>query len=152
MTKQLKNVIIIIEKGKEMITMREMQTMYILQNGNTQEYKIGITNNLNKRLATLQTGCPNELKVVKVFTHYNRRTIEKYERVLHRYFTMCGCRIRPNGEWYNLRKPDITYLCKPQTIAEQNELIAEMLKMMRGHRSIRKGVGQKKLTRSRINY
>lgn len=112
--------------------MREIHTMYILQNGDTQEYKIGITNNLNKRMATLQTGCPNELKIVKLFTHYNRRTIEKYERVLHRYFTMCGCRIRPNGEWYNLRKSDITYLCKPQTIAEQNQLIAEVLKMMSG--------------------
>ena len=110
--------------------MREMQFMYILQNGDTSEYKIGITNNLNKRMASLQTGCPNELKIVKLFTHYDRKQIMKYERVLHRYYTKCGCRIRTNGEWFNLRIPDLTFLCKPQTIAEQNELIQNILKMM----------------------
>lgn len=113
-----------------MIKMKEMQFMYILQNGNTNEYKIGITNNLNKRIGTLQTGCPNELKIIKIYSHYNRKQIEKYERALHRYFTKCGCRIRKNGEWFNLRVPDITFLCKPETIKEQDELIKNILKMM----------------------
>ena len=63
--------------------------LYILQNGNTNEYKIGITNNLNRRLAQLQTGCPNELKVIKVWTHYHKTAIQRYERVLHRYYTKC---------------------------------------------------------------
>lgn len=107
-----------------------MQTLYILQNGNTNQYKIGITNNLNRRLQQLQTGCPFELKIVKIWTHYNRKVIEKYERVLHRYFTKCGCRIRENGEWFILRVPDINYLCKPQSIAQQNELIENLLKML----------------------
>lgn len=106
------------------------QILYILQNGNTNQYKIGITNNLNKRLQQLQTGCPFELKVVKVWTHYNRKVIEKYERVLHKYFTKCGCRIRENGEWFILRVPDINYLCKPQSVAQQNELIENLLKML----------------------
>lgn len=39
-----------------------IQTLYILQNGDTNQYKIGITNNLNKRLAQLQTGCPRRIK------------------------------------------------------------------------------------------
>ena len=107
-----------------------MQILYILQNGNTDQYKIGITNNLNKRLQQLQTGCPFELKVIKIWTHYNRKVIEKYERVLHRYFTKCGCRIRENGEWFILRVPDINYLCKPQSVAQQNELIKNLLKML----------------------
>ncbi len=106
------------------------QILYILQNGNTDQYKIGITNNLNKRLQQLQTGCPFELKVIKIWTHYNRKVIEKYERVLHRYFTKCGCRIRENGEWFILRVPDINYLCKPQSVAQQNELIKNLLKML----------------------
>lgn len=106
------------------------QILYILQNGNTNQYKIGITNNLNKRLQQLQTGCPFELKVVKIWTHYNRKVIEKYERVLHKYFTKCGCRIRENGEWFTLRVPDINYLCKPQNVAQQNELIENLLKML----------------------
>ena len=107
-----------------------MQILYILQNGETNQYKIGVTNNLNRRLQQLQTGCPFELKVVKVWTHYNRKVIEKYERVLHRYFTKCGCRIRENGEWFILRVPDINYLCKPQSVAQQNELIENLLKIL----------------------
>lgn len=109
---------------------KPLQIMYILQNGDTNQYKIGITNDLNRRLAELQTGCPNEIKVVKLYTHYQRKIIEKYERVLHNYYTKVGCRIRPNGEWYELRKPDINYLCKPNSIVEQNELVNELCKMM----------------------
>jgi hypothetical protein len=106
------------------------QILYILQNGNTNQYKIGITNNLNRRLQEIQLGCPYELKIIKIWTHYNRKVIEKYERVLHKYFTKCGCRIRENGEWFILRVPDINYLCKPQSVAQQNELIENLLKML----------------------
>ena len=104
--------------------------MYILQNGNTNQYKIGVTNNLNKRLCQLQTGCPNELRVVKVYTHYSREVIERYERTLHRYYTRAGCRLRRNGEWFELCKADIAFLCKPNSIAEQNELVNDLCKMM----------------------
>ena len=107
-----------------------MQILYILQNGETDQYKIGVTNNLNRRLQQLQAGCPFELKIVKIWTHYNRKVIEKYERVLHRYYTKCGCRIRENGEWFILRVPDINYLCKPQSVTQQNELIENLLKML----------------------
>jgi hypothetical protein len=107
-----------------------MQILYILQNGNSNEYKIGITDNLNRRLSQLQTGCPNELKVIKLWVHYERKMILKYERVLHRFFTQCGCRIRPNGEWFNLTTPDVAFLCKPNSIAEQNEAMQNILKMM----------------------
>lgn len=107
-----------------------MQTLYILQNGDTENYKIGITNDLNRRLREIQTGCPYELKVVKIWTHTQRKTIEKYERVLHRYYEKCGCRIRTNGEWFNLRPADITFLCKPNGVAEQNQAVEDLLKMM----------------------
>ena len=56
---------------------KPLQIMYILQNGDTNQYKIGITNDLNRRLAELQTGCPTEIKVVKLYTHYQRKVIEK---------------------------------------------------------------------------
>ena len=107
-----------------------MYIMYILRNGNTNQYKIGITNKLNRRLKELQTGCPLELQVVKIWTHYQRETIEKYERVLHNYFTQCGCRIRENGEWFMLTKADINFLCKPNGIKEQNEAIKILLEML----------------------
>lgn len=107
-----------------------MFLMYVLNNKGTDEYKIGMTNNLNRRLSQLQTGCPNELVIVKTWSHYRKDVVERYERTLHRYFTKCGCRIRENGEWFRLRKPDIYQLCKPQSIAEQNELVENLLKMM----------------------
>ena len=109
---------------------KPLQIMYILQNGNTNQYKIGITNDLNRRLAELQTGCPNEIKVVKLYTHYQRKIIEKYERVLHNYYTKAGCKIRPNGEWFELCKSDIYNLCKPNTIQEQNDFIEKIKKML----------------------
>ena len=84
----------------------KIQTLYILQNGNTDQYKIGITDDLNRRLSQLQTGCPDELRVVKLWTHYQRKIIQKYEIVLHRYYTKCGCRIRENGEWRDVTTED----------------------------------------------
>ena len=106
------------------------QILYILQNGNTNQFKIGITDNLNRRMAQLQTGCPYQLRIIKLYQHYRRDIIERYERVLHRYYTACGCRIRDNGEWFELSISDLNYLCEPQTITEQNQLISNLLKMM----------------------
>ena len=34
------------------------QILYIMQNGDTNQYKIGITKDLNARWSNLQTGCP----------------------------------------------------------------------------------------------
>lgn len=107
-----------------------MQILYILQNGDTNQYKIGITNNLNRRIKQLQVGCPFELKIIKLWLHYNRAIVEKYERVLHKYYTKCGCRLRNNGEWFILRKPDLIFLCQPNSISEQNEAIKNLLKML----------------------
>ncbi len=107
---------------------KPLQIMYILQNGDTNQYKIGITNDLNRRLSELQIGCPNEIKVIKLYTHYQRKIIEKYERVLHNYYTKAGCRIRPNGEWFTLNEQEINRLCQPKNIQEQNDLIEKILK------------------------
>lgn len=104
--------------------------LYILQNGNTNQYKIGITNNLNRRWGELQTGCPGELKIIKIWSHYSKNAVARYERILHRFFTKSGCRIRANGEWFELRKPDIYLLSKPNSIAEYNKLTNDLLKMM----------------------
>lgn len=54
----------------------------------------------------------------------------KYERVLHRYYKKCGCQVETQGEWFELSPADITFLSKPNTIAEQNNLIDQILKMM----------------------
>ena len=107
-----------------------MYTLYILRNGNTNQYKIGYTGNFNKRIKQLQTGCPNELITIKIWQHYKKEEVKKYERVLHRFFTKQGKRIRPNGEWFTLDKMKIDILTNPQGIRQQGELIKKILKLM----------------------
>lgn len=113
---------------RERVEQNLPQVLYIMQNGKTNEYKIGITNDINRRYRDLQTGCPNELRIVKIWTHYQRKIIQKYERVLHNYFKIC--KIRANGEWFRLSDEDIAELCRPNSIFEQNEYIENCLKSM----------------------
>jgi len=58
--------------------------------------KIGVTNNLKKRLATLQTGCPWRLEV-KAMVY--RPDSFHYEDWLHKHFNRR--RMRPDGEWFD---------------------------------------------------
>lgn len=104
--------------------------LYIIKNGETNEYKIGISGNLNKRFSNIQTGCPHEIKVIKIWSHYQKEVIKKYERVLHRYYEKLNCKIRNNGEWFILSEEEISKLCQPNNIEEQNNLIKEILKSM----------------------
>lgn len=104
--------------------------LYILRDGNTNNYKIGFTKDLNKRLRGIQTGCPHELQIVKLWKHTQKEIIKKYERVLHRYYKKIGCQVNTQGEWFELSDLDITLLSKVNTIQEQNDLIDQILKRM----------------------
>ena len=102
---------------------RITQMLYIIQYGNTNQYKIGITKNLNKRISELQVGSPYELRLVKIWTHTRREKIEEYERVIHRYLIKEGYQIRKDSEWFRLCKPILKLLLAPNTIQEQNKVI-----------------------------
>lgn len=102
---------------------RITQILYIIQYGNTNQYKIGITKNLNKRISELQVGAPYELRLVKIWTHTRREKIEEYERVIHRYLIKEGYQIRKDSEWFRLCKPILKLLLAPNTIQEQNKII-----------------------------
>lgn len=102
---------------------RITQILYIIQYGNTNQYKIGITKNLNRRISELQVGSPYELKLVKIWTHTRREKIEEYERVIHRYLIREGYQIRKDSEWFRLCKPILKLLLAPNTIQEQNKVI-----------------------------
>ena len=102
---------------------RITQILYIIQYGNTNQYKIGITKNLNKRISELQVGSPYELRLVKIWTHTRREKIEEYERVIHRYLIKEGYQIRKDSEWFRLCKPILKLLLAPNTIQEQNKII-----------------------------
>lgn len=110
-------------EGERKMESEQMEYLYIMQNGKCKEYKIGITNNLNRRHAQLQTGCPHELRLIKIWQHYDRKIIQKYETVIHRYYN--HKRIRKNGEWFELSKAELYELCQPETIEEQDKLIYE---------------------------
>ena len=113
--------------------MEENYFLYILRNGRTKEYKIGRTNNLNRRIKQLQTGCPNELRIEKIYTHYDNKHIIDYETTLHKYYKKLGCKIRDNGEWFKLDRNEIAFLCQPDSIEEQEnlmEFIREELKKL----------------------
>jgi len=64
--------------------------------------KIGISNNVKKRLAQLQTGCPWRLEVKAMVLRTDADLFEKY---LHAHFD--AYRIRPDGEWF-LPPDDVT--------------------------------------------
>ena len=131
------NALLISKKWKELIKMRKnediknltqdkkriTQILYIIQYGNTNQYKIGITKNLNKRISELQVGAPYELRLVKIWTHTRREKIEEYERVIHRYLIKEGYQIRKDSEWFRLCKPILKLLLAPNTIQEQNKVI-----------------------------
>jgi hypothetical protein len=58
--------------------------------------KIGVTNNMAKRLQTLQTGCPWRLEV-KAMVY--RPDSFQFEGWLHDHFD--AQRMRPDGEWFD---------------------------------------------------
>jgi hypothetical protein len=60
--------------------------------------KIGITSNVNGRIAALQTACPYPLSLVHVFTAPNAECARETERAFH----AVQARHRSYGEWFNL--------------------------------------------------
>lgn len=67
--------------------------LYVLQSAHTGAIKIGRTNNINRRIEELQTGCPYKLKLLVHLP--GKGDIEHY---LHD--RLSDFRIRSNGEWF----------------------------------------------------
>ncbi|HHF3026173.1 TPA: GIY-YIG nuclease family protein [Vibrio diabolicus] len=76
--------------------------LYIIRCGRSKYYKIGVTNDLEKRLATHQTGCPYELKLICYFEadldDYLGKEIAYLESFLHNNYS----EFRVRGEWFEL--------------------------------------------------
>ena len=67
--------------------------IYIIKAEGTNNYKIGYTKDVGKRLKGLQTGCPNNLKIIDTFQGNCKR-----EREIQEQFKQY--KIRENGEWF----------------------------------------------------
>lgn len=79
-----------------------MKKIYLIQQENTNLYKIGITKkNIEERIKELQTGNANKLLVV---TEFQTKFNYKLETALHGYFD----RKRINSEWFELLNEDVT--------------------------------------------
>lgn len=66
-------------------------------------YKIGITNDIEFRLKSMQTGCPFKLFAYKAYEHDNPLGIEQS---LHAFFG----KKRLEGEWFKLSYVDLNYI------------------------------------------
>ena len=108
---------------------KSFQIMYLIQMGDTNYYKIGITDNINKRWCQLQCGNPLELKVLSMWGHTQREVIKKYERVFHRVLTNQKQRVRANGEWFKLTEEQVDIIKETAGNTQaQNKLIEKILK------------------------
>jgi tellurium resistance protein TerD len=70
---------------------------YVYLISNSSSVKIGKANNVEKRLASLQTGSSNRLKVVSKFELENSNKAHTFERYLHKKFE----RFKELNEWFN---------------------------------------------------
>lgn len=96
--KQQKNVYINIDPNfndclKE--NSRKSEWVYFLREGNTDNIKIGLTKNLQKRIKTLQTGNSNILSLV---AYIEAKNMYELETKFHKYFEYCN----GSGEWFNI--------------------------------------------------
>lgn len=75
-----------------------MSYIYLIQS--VEYFKIGIANDLESRLAQLQTGNPNELVIESCYEFSNAQAIET---VLHQKFNS----VRKHGEWFRLSNQNL---------------------------------------------
>lgn len=64
--------------------------------------KIGLSNNSEKRIKQIQTGCPYQINLTKI---YKSKIASKIERILHRQFKsnkIDDQEYNLQGEWFNL--------------------------------------------------
>lgn len=77
---------------------------------NDVQIKVGISNNVPKRLKSLQTGCATVLKLLKEYEVGDRSLALKLERQIHKMFFLRRC--RHNGEWFDLNSSHIEVIDK----------------------------------------
>ena len=81
---------------------RRYGNIYIIRAGQTNNYKIGVANDVGFRIKNMQTSHYELLEVVRTFYNENVYNLEKR---LHQKFRDKGKHIR--GEWFNLDTKDI---------------------------------------------
>lgn len=74
--------------------------VYLIQLGDTDVFKIGITNNINRRISQLQSKSPIPLNLIYQWTGHDYHA---FESILHKTFE----KKRVKGEWFKLTAGDL---------------------------------------------
>lgn len=93
--------------------------VYVIKSGDTNIYKIGISNNIDKRLEGMQSGNHQDLIVVKTKYFVDRDFAEAYETLLHSEFLHKNIK----REWFKLNEQDLNRIDK---ILEINKSLKEL--------------------------
>lgn len=89
-----------------------MRYIYLIQSLENSHYKIGISNNPQRRIKELQTGNSSELRLVEV---YQSEYAEKIERALQRRYSY----LNKEGEWFDMSiSNEVTFLAECRKIEE----------------------------------
>jgi len=75
------------------------EVTYLIQNGETCDYKIGITTNIKQRITSIQTSNPCKVGLV----HYVESNNRELEKLLHSHFSKNNV----HNEWFRLNVSDV---------------------------------------------
>lgn len=81
--------------------MEETNYVYILRSGNTNNFKIGVSKNIENRIKQLQTGNPYKITVYHYFEAPTRENAFNCEHWLHKFFDGHKTELM-RGEWYRI--------------------------------------------------
>jgi len=79
-----------------------MSFVYIIRSGDQGAYKIGVTNDIERRIINLQIGNPNKLHLIAFIDFGTRKRALYVEKMMHKFHKRHHIR----GEWFS-RKIDL---------------------------------------------
>lgn len=85
-----------------------MSYVYLIEATESRRLKIGVARDPLRRLATLQTGSPEPLRLLHTRHCETTRAAKSLERALHRRFEP----FHIHGEWFFGRRPIVAYFEK----------------------------------------
>lgn len=79
--------------------------VYLIKIDYSNQYKVGITTNFNRRLRQLQIANPNQLVVESLKCVSTQQGARKLEKQIHNHLKRMNAHIR--GEWFNIHPADV---------------------------------------------
>lgn len=82
--------------------------IYVMQSGDTDRCKVGVSKNPESRLRQLQTGNHRELKIVLIIGPFDESHAYRMEKHIHQVLDANHLRIL--GEWFKAEAPEVSYI------------------------------------------